>query len=156
MSRSSEGQRKFVAQSVRDIRIFGYLAITVCFVPIVAKASHEAWRVALVALMATFPAFLALRSFRSASAIVGTDDVVICGLTRTRKVPLAQIRNSGMTTKSSIYGTVFQVPYFELADGTVIVADDLHDTSEPSVAKNVVDEVCRRVGITPRDRVGRE
>ena len=84
-----------------------------------------------------------VRAARVGSIEFRAHDVVIRGL-RTRRLPIARIRNVGITRGGSAALLPWRVPFFQLDDGSIVRADDVRSLREDSVVDRVVEEARRR------------
>lgn len=98
-----------------------------------------------------FSLYLGIRSLRFSTITFGPDEVVIPGLFRTRRIPWTDIRSVGVGPGTSTAQLPFRVPYFELHDGTFILANDIRSLRTGTIVDAVVEEARRRISTTPEN-----
>src|SRR5690606_29858213 len=77
--------------------------------------------------------FAAVRSFRSARIDLRDDGVAIYRQLRTRQLAWSRVRAVGVTEGTSAVFLPWRVPYFELDNGTTVLADDIRSLKQPSI-----------------------
>lgn len=88
---------------------------------------------------------LTVRSARATSIEFEADLVVIHGLFRTRRLAWNQVHDVGVTRGTSAALLPWRVPYFELNDGSSVLADEIRSLREPSIVDDVIAEARRRL-----------
>lgn len=135
---------RFVVRWYRAVAVsaFGFFALLLLWM----AASSDNIAVALWVLVWMPPMlFVAVRSLRSATIEFRDDEVLLCGVFRTKRIAWARIRRVDVGRGTSAALLRWRVPYFELDDGSTVRADEIRSLREPSIVDDVVAEARRRL-----------
>ena len=89
--------------------------------------------------------FVKIRSLRAATIEFRTNEVLLYGLLRTKRVAWSRVRKADATQGTSAALLPWRVPCFELDDGSIVRADEIRSLREHSIVDDVVAEARRRL-----------
>jgi len=143
--RTTGGPTRFVVQWYRAVLVAFFWLLVITMASLLVSAMSNPAAVAWTVVSGGAVLFVAIRSLRSATIEFRDDQVVLYGLVRSKRIEWAQVRDVGVARGTSAALLPWRVPYFTLADGSTVRADEIRSLREPSIVDEVVAEARRRL-----------
>lgn len=143
--RHAEDRKEFVVWWYRLTLVGTFTFFAVLLLTLLPAARSNPAAVAYLGLASAAMIGVVIRALGSASIKMTDTEVIIRGMVRTRRLNWSGVRSVGVERGSSAAFLPWRVPYFEMKDGSVVLADDVRSLRADSLVDTVVAEARRRI-----------
>lgn len=136
---------RFVARWYQRTLVGAFGFFAVLMLSLASDAGSDPAAQAYIGLALALLIVAAVRAWQVPTITMNDQAVVVRSFLHTRQLPWTNVRAVGVTRGTSGALLPFRVPYFQMADGSVVRADEIRSLRTPSVVDEVVAEAERRL-----------